>query len=200
MKMLDDWMGYEPGPMPDTPVIVEVGAYNLVRAHKLRKLWPNAFIDIDEAAPENFATLTSAALPGVRAYHAAVTDHDGTATLYRYPCRDSHSLLARHAIDADLRLVGEIAVDAVSVPTMIDRAGEYIDLLLLNCEGAEIDILHAIAACPDAVGQIAVGFHAGKCYPLDAQTRARCAMAAHYDARQTRKKNDYWLFTRKAGR
>jgi len=45
-----------------------------------------------------------------------------------------------------------------------------IDLLFLNCEGAELDILEEVITKPDVrkkIGQLCVSFHGNRIYPSD---------------------------------
>jgi len=90
----------------------------------------------------------------------------GVVTLNRYDIAVSHSTFHR----SDRRLLERVEVKALTLQDifMVYTDMKKIDLLILNCEGAELYALDELARNPhlaSKVVQICVSFHCPRIYP-----------------------------------
>jgi FkbM family methyltransferase len=139
--------------LPIDPVIVEVGSIRGAHGVKLCKKFDNQ--------------LTMIACP-IIAHRAAVTGSDGAVEFFEFAEISSNSIYPRHRGEGrNLRRTSNIR--SVSLETIMkDNDCERIDLLFLNCEGAELGILEEVLSKPelrDRLGQLCVSFHGGRIYP-----------------------------------
>ena len=171
----DTYMYFSSNMLPDNPVIVEVGSIHGAHGIKLCKKLENQLAMIAyEAGQENHASLVAgikkAGAP-ITPHRAVVTGSDGTAEFYEFVEESSNSIYPRHQGEGR-RLRRTSKIRSVSLNTIMDENGcPRIDLLFLNCEGAELDILKEVLANPalrDRLGQLCVSFHGGRIYPQDA--------------------------------
>jgi len=168
----DTYMYFASNMLPDNPVIVEVGSIHGAHGIKLCKKFNNELTMIAyEAGQENNASLvagiTNAGAPIV-AHRSVVTGSDGTAEFYEFVEESSNSIYPRHQGEGR-RLRRTSNIRSVSLSTIIEENDcSRIDLLFLNCEGAEIGILKEVLRRPelrDRLGQLCVSFHGGRIYP-----------------------------------
>jgi FkbM family methyltransferase len=168
----DTYMYFASNMLPDDPVIVEVGSIHGAHGIKLCKKFNNELTMIAyEAGQENNASLVAgiakAGAPIV-AHRAVVTGSDGTAEFYEFVEESSNSIYPRHQGEGR-RLRRTSNIRSVSLNTIIEENDcSRIDLLFLNCEGAEIGILKEVLRRPelrDRLGQLCVSFHGGRIYP-----------------------------------
>jgi len=168
----DTYMYFASNMLPDNPVIVEIGSIHGAHGIKLCKKFNNALTMIAyEAGQENNASLVAgianAGAP-ITAHRAVVTGSDGTAEFYEFVEESSNSIYPRHQGEGR-RLRRTSNIRSVSLSTIIEENDcSCIDLLFLNCEGAEIGILKEVLLRPelrDKLGQLCVSFHGGRIYP-----------------------------------
>lgn len=174
----DTYMYFASNVLPANPVIVEVGSIHGAHGIKLcKKLDDSLTMIAYEAGKENHASLVSgvekAGAPIV-AHRAVVTGSDGTAEFYEFVEESSNSVFPRHQGEGR-RLRRTSNIRSVSLDTIISENDcSNIDLLFLNCEGAELGILEEVLAKPqlrDKFGQLCVSFHGGRIYPQDETVR-----------------------------
>jgi FkbM family methyltransferase len=180
----DTYMYFASNMLPDRPTIVEVGSIHGAHSVKLcdkfnrdgeYRLTMIAY----EAGKENYETLCQGirrVFPGsggvfyrpVISHRAAVTGSDGDVDFYEFEEISSNSIYQRHIAEGR-RLRRTSKVKSVSLDTVIaENKCSGIDLLFLNCEGAELGILREVLEKPqlrDRLGQLCVSFHGGRIYP-----------------------------------
>jgi FkbM family methyltransferase len=180
----DTYMYFASNMLPDNPVIVEVGSIRGAHGVKLcekfkvdgeYKLTMIAY----EAGKENYATLCdgiSHVFPGsggvfnrpIIPHRAAVTGTDGEVEFFEFEEISSNSIYPRHEGEGR-RLRRTSRVKSVGLDTIMrDNDCSRIDLLFLNCEGAELGVLEEVLASPtlmSRLGQLCVSFHGGRVYP-----------------------------------
>lgn len=188
----DTYMYFASNVLPDNPTIVEVGSIHGAHGNKLRKRFKDDLTMIAyEAGKENYDSLCRGMplpiphsggchQPRVAVHRAAVTGLDGEVEFFEFEEISSNSIYPRH-IGEGRNLRRTSKVRSVSLETIVeenglDRRGMSwcsddklcIDLLFLNCEGAELGILEEVLAKPslrDQLGQLCVSFHGGRIYP-----------------------------------
>jgi FkbM family methyltransferase len=139
-------------------LIVDIGANIGTFALYAAARWPDASIHAFEPAPENIERLRQnvalSRTPGVVCHPSAVGATSGTTTFYLKADPGWHSIwgdTADTAITVKTTSLGEIADE-------LD--GQSIDLLKLDCEGAEYEILDGRESLlRDRVHQIAMEYH-----------------------------------------
>jgi FkbM family methyltransferase len=158
--------------LPIDPVIVEVGSIRGAHGVKLCKKFDNKLTMIAyEAGHENYESLAEGvqlSSAPITAHRAAVTGSDGDVEFFEFAEISSNSIYPRHRGEGrNLRRTSKVR--SVSLETIIkDNDCEQIDLLFLNCEGAELGILEEVLSKPglrDRLGQLCVSFHGGRIYP-----------------------------------
>ena len=169
---LDDYFFYDPALLDGTPAIMEIGVFTCHKVLTLHEAYPHIRACLVEPDPGNWETLFRAISllpPIVRAcvdpYRYALMPHNGICDFYRYQHQQFHSNFARHVNEPEKVLQDVVQVKGVTLPRLLDIAGlKRCDLLLLNCEGAEIYALEALLASEELrgrVGQICCSPH---CY------------------------------------
>jgi FkbM family methyltransferase len=125
--------------------VVDVGGNLGLFTLFLKSQFPNALVHAYEPNPEcrgYFAKNTSA-LDQVVLYPEGLASETGTADLL---CDEESTRLTRTQIRQDE--AGEVSL--ASLETAMDRIGGNVDLLKIDCEGAEWDILRARCALREA--------------------------------------------------
>jgi FkbM family methyltransferase len=153
--------------LPADPVIVDVGANVGFFSLFMASQFPKASIYAFEPLPGNFKHLQKHfhLNPGKKliAQNKAVSGSKGTLTLHYNPAVNFTALASMHT-SFDASNTKQVEVESVSLPDIFTAFSlKKIDLLKLDCEGAEYDILYQ---CPPAlfskIDQIAMETHAGK--------------------------------------
>ncbi len=168
----DTYMYFAANMLPNNPVIVEVGSIHGAHGIKLCKKFSNNLIMIAyEAGMENHVSLVLGVdLAGapIIPRRAVVTGSDGMVDFFEFAEESSNSVYPRH-IKEGRRLRRTSNIRSVSLETVLQENNcNRIDLLFLNCEGAELGILREVLAKPalrDRLGQLCVSFHGGRIYP-----------------------------------
>lgn len=170
----DTYMYFASNMLPNNPIIVEVGSIHGAHGIKLCHRFNNAIKMIAyEAGQENYDSLVlgiARAGAPITAHRAVVTGFDGTIDFYEFAEESSNSVYPRHNGEGRcLRRTSNIK--AVSLNTIMkENDCRQIDLLFLNCEGAELGILNEVMINPylrNKLGQICVSFHGGRIYPQE---------------------------------
>jgi len=139
-------------------IVVDIGANIGSFALYAATRWPTASIHAFEPAPDNIERLRQnvalSRTPGVVCHSSAVGATSGTTTLYLKADPGWHSIWdhgAETSITVATTSLGDIAGEL---------NGEPIDLLKLDCEGAEYEILEGRESLlRDRVHQIAMEYH-----------------------------------------
>lgn len=168
----DMYMYFASNMLPYNPVIVEVGSIHGAHGIKLCKKLDNVLtMIVYEAGKENYASLASGvavANTPIITHRAVVAGSDGISEFYEFVEESSNSIYPRHQGEGR-RLRRVSAVRSVSLDTILnDNDCSRIDLLFLNCEGAELSVLKDVVSkstLRDRLGQLCVSFHGGRIYP-----------------------------------
>lgn len=183
----DTYMYFASNMLPENPVIVEVGSIHGAHSLKLeQKFYGDLTMIAYEAGQENYESLckgindglihcqpgTSGGLwrPGTVSHRAAVTGTDGEVEFFEFEEVSSNSIYPRHTGEGrHLRRTSKVR--SVSINTIMQENNcPRIDLLFLNCEGAELGVLEEVlsdVAVRDRIGQLCVSFHGGRIYSQD---------------------------------
>ncbi len=126
------------------PVIFDIGAhigtFSLLSAYK----FPDASIYAFEASKQTFDVLKLNVcrnkIENIEPFHKAVAASEGEVLLYHSKKTGNWG----HSITTKLSASSE-KVDAINLSAFIDKKGVLkIDLLKMNCEGAELEILSSL--------------------------------------------------------
>jgi FkbM family methyltransferase len=179
----DTYMYFTPDTLPDRPNIVEVGSIHGAHGIKLCKKFNNNLTMIAyEAGQENYKSLCrglspfsishsgGCCQPRIVAHNAAVTGRDGEVEFFEFKEISSNSIFPRHVNEGrNLKCVN--LIKSVSLETVLkDNHLDRLDLLFLNCEGAELGILNEVLLKPllrNRLGQLCVSFHGNRIYPQE---------------------------------
>ena len=144
-----------PAIQKQSPVIIDIGANTGLFALRMKQLYPSAMIYCYEPFPPNFAQLSgniqASNLKDVFIIPNGVGGRSRTEHLYVNKTNlGGHSLFASEAHSNESV---EIAITDIT-KVLNDTGHEHIDLIKMDCEGAEYEILKAIS--PDLVKRIKV--------------------------------------------
>lgn len=126
------------------PVILDVGANTGLFSLRMKQLYPQAKITCFEPFPPNFAELQATIqennLQGVTPVQAAVGAKAESTKMY-INARNlgGHSLFAELADSANA-----VDVDVLPIVAIVESLGSSVDLMKLDCEGAEYAILKSL--------------------------------------------------------
>jgi FkbM family methyltransferase len=128
------------------PVILDIGANSGLFALRLKQLYPSAKVTCYEPFPSNFLQLENTiavnCLDGVTPLQKAVGARPGRAKLFIHKRNmGGHSFYAAEAHNTD-----HVDVEVIDVPSILGDLQQQVDLMKLDCEGAEFDILMSLAA------------------------------------------------------
>jgi FkbM family methyltransferase len=183
---------YDPARVPyyRPAVIVEVGCFTLRREEFLRRRHRRVWYFAIEPDPENYRKLcleiSMTHRRSLWAFERALAEKDGPMPFYRYAHEQWHSGFPRHRTES-LELQETTTVQGRTLRSLLSEIGvEQCDLLLLNCEGAEIFALEQLAGDPalrDHVTQISCGAHFShvKIYPESRWVTACARLDPYYE-------------------
>lgn len=205
-QRLGDWFFYDAARVDGgLPALCEIGVFTWTCALAFLKDHPTARIGLVEPDPVNFAKLLPKQIKGATLLQAALTDHDGTIPFYRYGHEQWHSSFPRH-INEGMPLVAEIAVEGYTLPSILNRCEiGTCDVLLLNCEGAEIYALQQLISDPTLrarVPQVCTSFHCDHIHVYPRATRDALVSGIkryYYLEADMQVDPPYYLFLRKDG-
>ena len=202
MKKLGHYMFYDEALMPKRPTVLHIGAYNLAFARTLANRHPLARLILYEADPLlcDYMREDDPMPPNVTIWNAALTAETGKVNFYRHGTPTSGSLFSKCEGQVDresVRVAGKSFTEILA-----ENFLERVDLLLLNCEGAEIYALKAILKHPklaDVVRQICVSFHCGHISVYEPEVRDVLLrkMAGRYRVVPGHEGMNYYLLIRK---
>jgi FkbM family methyltransferase len=180
---------YAIDPRSEPSVIVDLGSNIGLSILYFRLRFPDARIIGIEPDPAAFALLerNTGRLPGVTVRHAAVGEHDGTATFWSAPGADASSL--EHTHDAQR----PVTVPVATLDSMLADAGiRQVDVLKLVVEGSEFAALRSLTDL-DRIQAIT-----GEILLLDHADRSEAALRtllADFDVSLHEDKGDgFWQF------
>ena len=205
VKQLDEYFFFHPEQMRAKPVMMEIGAITPDRTAKFFDYYPGGQAVFVEPDPDNFKKLAGL-IPSrglVTLVNDALAAEDGPVTLYRFGHEQQHSTFPRHETEG-MKLAGTVTVRGKRLRTLLDENQiAELDLLLLNCEGAELHALRELVADASLrarVRQICVGFHCEhvKTYPTAERDKLLAALDPLYTWQTGHANIPYYLFRRKA--
>ena len=201
---IDGYFFFDADKMPEAPVILEVGAYSTHAVKPLSQLYPKAKFVVVEASPACFFIL----IEKLRAFHnatacnVALAPIDGKRQFNEYAGgMDANSIFNREK--EGLFPIRQTLIVGMTLPSILQKCSlTKVDLLLLNCEGAEI---HAIRQLLDNEGlrnqvtQICLSFHCEhvKIYPPNVKDNLLKRLSEHYEITNGDDKVGYYLMVRK---
>jgi len=179
---LDDYHFINSNILSEDPIVVKVGIVGWIDMFKMRELYPKAWIIGYEPDPDNFRNDAVVDIPSNKFYCKAV-GIDGHFELNRFTNCVSNSSFERHKYDPNCVLKDKITVDSVSLRTVFaENDISRIDVLILNCEGGELDILPQLAddLIREKIGQICVSFHDPRIYPTEKRREILKMIGGYY--------------------
>lgn len=141
--------------LPDSPVILEAGAFDGTDTARFAKHWPTASIHAFEPVPELFPVVerNTSHLQGVRRYQLALADHTGTATFHLSGDeqgggnRGCSSLMPPTELileGSHIPFKGAIEIEAITIADWASREKiDRIDFMWLDLQGMELPTLKA---------------------------------------------------------
>lgn len=128
------------------PVIIDIGANSGLFALRIKQIYPLAKISCYEPFPSNFEQLQNTIalnkLESVTPLRIAVGAHRGSARLYiNKKNMGGHSFFVTEALSNDY-----VDVEVIDLASILDELQHEVDLLKIDCEGAEFDILMSLTA------------------------------------------------------
>lgn len=164
---VDTYLFFDESLLSEDKIFVEVGAFSGQHAMGLLDRY-NCKVIVYEASETNFVSLEN----NVKEYknrelilhNKAVNKDDGTVTFYEFRNPASNSVYPRHQTGRRRRkLKKHYVVDSVSLSSILKENDiDHVDTIFLNCEGAEISILHGFFESKelhDKITQLSVSFH-----------------------------------------
>lgn len=159
--------------MPEKPTVVQIGLMGAGHLKNLIAKYPDAEVHALEADPQNSdAMMDETEDLGVHLWDGALTAKCVETTLYQYKHGVSSSVFPRHEItpkNPDYgKLKSSVKVDGTTLTQFFkDIRVKYVDLLIMNCEGAELFALNEIIkkkTLREKIAQICVSFHSPRIY------------------------------------
>ena len=128
------------------PVIIDIGANSGLFALRIKQLYPSAQISCYEPFPSNFEQLQNTIalnkLESVTPLQKAVGAGRGSAKLYIHKRNmGGHSFYVSETLSKDY-----VDVEVIDLASILDELQHDVDLLKIDCEGAEFDILMNLTA------------------------------------------------------
>jgi FkbM family methyltransferase len=150
-------------PLPDSPVVVDIGANAGFFSIYVASMRPRARIISCEPIPANFAQLlrNAAINPDLDITSLPVAVYGRTGSMELFVESEDAFTTAATVLSIDGRIPTE--VPCISLQDLLERHGlDWVDLLKLDCEGSEYSILYR---CPveylKRIGKMAVEVHIG---------------------------------------
>lgn len=157
-KYIDPYLFFNEGILSKNPIFVEVGSITGKHAKDLKNNYINSNVIVYEASKSSYNNLVK--LKDISVFNKAIYDKKGTITFYEYNHPSSNSIYNRE--NKNKKILNEYEIETISLLDIFtENKIDYIDVLFLNCEGAEIDILtnyleHGLF---DKINQVSVSFH-----------------------------------------
>ena len=203
---VDGYFFYEPGIVRKNPVFVEVGAYTDHAVRPLKAAYPTSRMLVVEASPTCLESLREYVVlyEGVQVLPAALAREDGPVAFYEFKTGpDGFSVFDRS--EQGLVVSAKMTAKGMRLSSLLREAGlSEVDLLMLNCEGAELFALEEMAASSalrGVVRQVGVSFHCEYdvvMYEMQRMYEALAGVAAWYDVTmRTTCRPTYYLLVRR---
>jgi len=199
---IDRHLFFDRASMRPGPAILDVGGMTPERIRRITGLLPGAGITTYEAGEAAHAELSAHRWPrAVQVRRAALAAVTGTLHFYVFERRTMSALAPWHKRGrAELLKIEHVPSRTLS--QMIHESGMgIVDLLFLNCEGAELSALIEIANredLSDRVRQICVSFHCSSdhlpAYPPEVRDGIIAALAQRYIVIPGQRHCQYFLF------
>jgi FkbM family methyltransferase len=175
------------------PLILDVGANSGLFALRLKQLYPSAQITCYEPFLPNFLQLKNTiavnCLDGIIPLRKAVGAHSGRAKLFVHKRNmGGHSFYAGEANATEY-----VDVEVVDIPSILRDHQQQVDLLKLDCEGAEFDILMNLTISDAQQIRRIIVETTSNLYDVD-QINAQMSSLGY----QHKPRNDLSLYTRRA--
>ena len=151
--------------IPENPVMVQVGVADGVTVTEFAMKYPSSKIYLYEADPNRDMVVNREDTVFI---NKAVCGNNRPVNFHVYKNKVSSSMIPRHEFDDNCELVESVKVKGVTInQVMKENKLDRIDLLVLNCEGAELFILDDIIKkkVGEKIAQICVSFHCPRIYP-----------------------------------
>jgi len=185
----------------ETPVFVMIGAYTERVIKNVLKKFPTAKIIVYEAEPGVYARVSTVKYDGdVKFHNEALNDADSDITIYRYAEELANSTFKV----GKKKPKEENVVKGKKLSTILkDNGLDHVDVLLMNCEGAEIYALKELlsdSGLRSKIDQICTCYHDehAHLYPIALKEEIHGEMKQHYEVIDNRDgKVVYYLYKRK---
>jgi FkbM family methyltransferase len=173
------------------PVILDIGANSGLFALRQKQLYPSARISCYEPFPPNFAqlqnTISVNKLDFVTPLQKAVGASPGRAKLFIHKRNmGGHSFYSTEALNTD-----HVDVEVIDLRSILDDLQQEVDLLKLDCEGAEFDILMSLALSEARKIRQIIVETTSDLYDVDQLNAQMTSLGYHYQPR-----NGLCLYTR----
>jgi len=170
--------------MPKNPTIMKVGVCgttaDLVMA---KRMYPESKVIGYEADPNNYKAMQPSTKGCVDSFINQAISVNPSIILHRFTNSVSHSVYPRHEKEPNCVFVDKIEIPAVTLLTaMKDRNIDRISLLVLNCEGAELEIMRMLKdeELRSRIDQICVSFHNPRIYSDERMEKFVSPVRQHY--------------------
>jgi FkbM family methyltransferase len=164
--------------VPAAPIVMEIGAFSNATYTQVKTLFPDATYIAVEAVHANYKALRRALPKGTPVLHGALAEADEPVELRIYNSRNAHSMFERTKTQ-----LGTETVQGYTLHNLLKRCKlDHVDLLLMNCEGAERFALQQLVAEPtliSRIGQICTDLHTPRIHDTE-QTDALIAQLDRY--------------------
>jgi FkbM family methyltransferase len=203
---LDPYHFFNESIIPDDrpAVLVKVGIVGFTDLDKFRCIYPNSNIIAYEADPDNYSKSKNPEYPSpITRFINSAVGKSGSISLHRFTNCVSHSTFPRHTYDPNCVLKDTVVVRSVTLEEVFSENNlDYIDVLILNCEGGELDIMAYLnlERVRNRIGQICVSFHDPRIYQPIHRTKLITALGPYYYIKRgecPRGGIPDWLFIRK---
>jgi FkbM family methyltransferase len=175
--------------LKDVPSLIKIGIIGILDLIKFKKLYPESKIITYEADEYNYL------------YNSKIIEHNNTVTtaynkavgktglipFYIFKNPQSNSIYPRHTLSNKCVLLKSVNINSINIEQVFNENNlEYLDVLILNCEGGEIPILLDIINKKlfNKIGQICVAFHDPRIYPTENKKNIINKLKNHYNVFQ----------------
>ena len=186
MKYLDEFYFYDEALISENPTFVEVGSVTGINAKRLKKEYPNAKVIVYEASSLFPALEKQIKGLDIIAINKAVSGIDGMVEFNEYDFNTLNTICEyKNKKPKKTNQVESVSIKSMNL--------EKIDVLFLNCEGAEIDILNDFLKDDCNIRQISLSFHPHIYGNKTMETMKQKVIAKGYDVIYKGGKYNYYL-------
>ncbi len=193
---IDAYYFFDPSLIESYPTVMEIGTFSTTAAQSLLEMNATSRIILVEAEEASADKLKKECeqrdMPSVTVLHRALAAADGPIAFNLYTSRNANSIFDRRR-----QLRETVTVPGRCLQTLLDEAEIYrLDLLLMNCEGAEIHALQNLIDQPslrERIGQICVACHRSKIYKTHVWNELLKALEEFYTIKQEKINSAFYL-------